>query len=237
MHMIRFAICDDDPVQLEALRAALTGAIPPEYSNNAPTLFNDPAELLYREGTGVNYDILLLDVMMPPYDGIDVARQINRISPATQVIFVSAFPELSLDAYAAEHLYFLKKPVDPARLKDAVARAVHHIESQRLSRFLLPLHRSVSRVFTVSEVLYFERRARATHIVTAESRFETTLRLPALEAALPNGAFARSHNSFLVNLAKVQTCSRTQLCIVNGDLLPVSNRWRDSFTAALARSL
>ena len=74
-------------------------------------------------------DVVFLDVQMPGGDGFDV---IARVDPATMpaVVFVTAFDEFAVEAFEAEAADYLLKPVDPARLAQAVDRVKRRLASR-----------------------------------------------------------------------------------------------------------
>ena len=59
---------------------------------------------------------------MPGLTGIDVAR---RIAGRASVVFVTAYGDHALAAFDAGAVDYVLKPVDPARLAQAVARVRH----------------------------------------------------------------------------------------------------------------
>ena len=65
-------------------------------------------------------DALLLDVQMPELDGLAVAASLPDDGPA--VIFVTAFDAFALQAFDAQAVDYLLKPVAPDRLARALAR-------------------------------------------------------------------------------------------------------------------
>ena len=64
-------------------------------------------------------DICFLDVHMPGLTGVQAARLIGR---RAHVVFVTAFDQYAVQAFAEGALDYLVKPVEPARLADTVAR-------------------------------------------------------------------------------------------------------------------
>jgi two-component system LytT family response regulator len=67
-------------------------------------------------------DLVFLDIQMPVMDGFEVLRRIQ--GPAMpMVVFVTAFDEYAIQAFEAHALDYLLKPVDDARLADALDRA------------------------------------------------------------------------------------------------------------------
>jgi len=85
----------------------------------------DGLTALEQFGDGSRFDAVVLDQKMPGVDGIETLRQMLRRSPETPIVMVTAFGsiELAVDAMKAGARDFLKKPLTPALLRDAL-RAV-----------------------------------------------------------------------------------------------------------------
>jgi len=67
-------------------------------------------------------DLMFLDIQMPGMDGFEVLRRLSgREMPA--IIFVTAYDEFALQAFDANALDYLLKPINDERLAEAVERA------------------------------------------------------------------------------------------------------------------
>ncbi len=73
-------------------------------------------------------DVILLDIRMPAMDGIEVARHLAAMPEPPAVIFVTAFDQYALDAFDAQAVGYLLKPVRREKLQSALHSA------QRLTR-------------------------------------------------------------------------------------------------------
>ncbi|MBW1739850.1 MAG: response regulator [Deltaproteobacteria bacterium] len=74
---------------------------------------------------GYNFDVVILDVLMPGMDGVEVLREIKKIKPLTEVIMLtgnasveSAVEGMKLGAYD-----YLMKPCDTEELLSKVNKA------------------------------------------------------------------------------------------------------------------
>jgi two-component system LytT family response regulator len=72
-------------------------------------------------------DLALLDLQMPELDGIGVVRMLKR-SAQPLVAFVTAFDEYAVRAFELNAVDYLLKPVDKARLRETLNRALERIE-------------------------------------------------------------------------------------------------------------
>ena len=64
-------------------------------------------------------DVCFLDVHMPGMTGVEAARHIGR---RAHLVFVTAYDQYAVQAFAQGVLDYLVKPVEPARLAETVAR-------------------------------------------------------------------------------------------------------------------
>src|SRR5688572_16349578 len=67
-------------------------------------------------------DVVFLDIRMPGIDGLALAELIGRTPDPPRVVFVTAYEDHAVDAFGLQAIDYLLKPVDPARLAEAVRR-------------------------------------------------------------------------------------------------------------------
>ncbi|ETW96503.1 MAG: hypothetical protein ETSY1_26385 [Candidatus Entotheonella factor] len=80
-----------------------------------------------------NYDLLLLDVLLPDVNGLDLLPVIHEMCPALKVIIMTGHADkaMAIDALRAGAFDFLEKPIDLTLLHHTVKRA---IEAQEMAR-------------------------------------------------------------------------------------------------------
>jgi two-component system LytT family response regulator len=76
-------------------------------------------------------NLMFLDVQMPGLSGFQVLSKLPQES-APWIVFVTAFDRYALDAFAAQALDYLLKPVDEARLARSLDRVRHEMQQQSL---------------------------------------------------------------------------------------------------------
>jgi DNA-binding LytR/AlgR family response regulator len=108
-------IADDEPLLRDALRRQLAVAWPEldvvaEARNGREAIERFEA---YRPA------VCFLDIHMPGVSGLEAATHIGR---RAHIVFVTAYDQYALQAFAHGALDYLLKPVEPARLADTVVR-------------------------------------------------------------------------------------------------------------------
>ncbi len=83
--MKKIAIIDDDVSILEMLESFLKRSEKFEIDT-----FSNPQSVLQTLKNG-EYDLVLLDIMMPQLNGLDVLKEVKKVSPNTKVIMMTAF--------------------------------------------------------------------------------------------------------------------------------------------------
>jgi len=79
-------------------------------------------------------DLILVDVVMPEVNGVDLVRMIRERWPEPRILFMSAFPAevLAREGLKDLRVQFLAKPFTRDELLGAVLRALNSEETERL---------------------------------------------------------------------------------------------------------
>jgi len=73
-----------------------------------------------------HFDVILVDWMMPGFDGMDVVEEIDRRSPNSAVVMISGYPSVgrATEAMKRGAMDYVAKPFKPEEITMAVKRAV-----------------------------------------------------------------------------------------------------------------
>jgi CheY-like chemotaxis protein len=87
---------------------------------------SDGQECLQLYGDGSSWDLVLLDQRMPGMDGLETLGKIKQLDPGAPVIMATAYAsiELAVDAMKLGASDFVRKPMTPELLRNAVAAAL-----------------------------------------------------------------------------------------------------------------
>lgn len=108
-------IADDEPLLREALARQLAQAWP---ELEVVAQARNGREAIERFDA-LRPDVCFLDVHMPGLSGIEAAKHIGR---RAHLVFVTAFDQYAVEAFAQGALDYLVKPVEPGRLAETVSR-------------------------------------------------------------------------------------------------------------------
>jgi DNA-binding LytR/AlgR family response regulator len=118
----RALIADDEPLLRDALERHLAQAWPQLEVVARARNGREAIELFEAHWPQVCF----LDVQMPGKTGVEAASHIGR---RAHIVFVTAFDEYAVEAFAQGALDYLVKPVEPGRLAETVARVQERLRS------------------------------------------------------------------------------------------------------------
>jgi two-component system, LytTR family, response regulator len=102
-------------------------------------------------------DLALLDLQMPELDGIGVVRMLKK-ADMPLVAFVTAYDEYAVKAFEVNAVDYLLKPVEKARLRQAINRAQERIEhSEIVAEQAAHLDAAINAYEAASRPPYLER--------------------------------------------------------------------------------
>ncbi len=225
--MLRIAVCDDDAVELERA-ASLLG----DYLKERPQLpaslsrFGDGRSLLDALKQGRDFDLYLLDVLMPGLNGIEVGKAVRRLGRDGAIVYLTASPDYAVDSYLTRAFFYLLKPVGREQLfevLDQAAAALHKRKNQ------VTIVNTVSglRSVPLDDILYVERvdRFMRYYLAGGETVDSRTIRgslRDASEALLADRRFALCGASFVLGLHHVKTVGRNEALLDSGGCIPVA---------------
>jgi DNA-binding LytR/AlgR family response regulator len=170
-------------------------------------------------------DVVFLDVRMPQRDGLSTAHALCERRNSPLIVFVTAFGEYAVEAFAEAAIDYLLKPIDPARLERCVARLRERVASRNEAsgdmlrslehllaragsraaplRYIRAGTGGTVRLIPVEDVLWFE--AADKYVTVATSKGDRTIRMTLREllAQLDPAVFWQVHRGTIVNTRHV----------------------------------
>ena len=67
-------------------------------------------------------DLAVLDIEIGNSSGLELCRALHEINPTTNVVFLTAYPDYSLDAWKTEASGFILKPLTPEGVKEQLKK-------------------------------------------------------------------------------------------------------------------
>jgi len=161
-------------------------------------------------------ELIFLDIRMPGMSGMEVAQHLTAFENPPAVIFTTAHNEFALEAFEANAIDYLLKPIRRERLRTALGK-LHplsakvkpslSIEGPR-KNFALT-EKGKIRLVPLEDVVYFRADSKLVQIRTTDGEHVISEVLNSLEEEL-NDKFIRVHRNALVSKAHIDGLTKDE---------------------------
>lgn len=248
---MRLLIVDDEEPGRVNLRYALAAHLECEIVAECASAASARATLARKE-----IDVVFLDIQMPQESGLSLARVLSLQAEPPLIIFVTAHSEHAIEAFEVHALDYLLKPLDDARLAQAVERAAAMLAQRQrqaygdalrgyvgvgASQYLAHISvRSIGRIDQVdtAHILWIESAGNYVRLHTATKCLLHRVALSRLEHHLNPSQFLRVHRGAIVRRDQVSRLAVVGdgsylLTLHCGAEVPVSERYWQSVKASM----
>jgi two-component system LytT family response regulator len=217
--MLKTFIVDDEPLALERLRRMLQATGRVEIAGAC----SDPVEAV-EQIRWSRPQLLFLDIHMPELTGFELLAELEQQQPL--VVFTTAYDQHALEAFQVNSIDYLMKPIEPAHLERALAKAERLLAQAEAApdlRALLAqigaaikpgaastaplwMERIASRtgdkleLVDLSRVTHFYASDKLTYAATSERSYTVDPSITELESKLDPVRFVRIHRATILNL-------------------------------------
>ena len=217
--LFQIAVCDDVKMDKEEIAQMTKAICEEEQICQEISCFESAEALLERLEEGSQYDLLLIDVLMPGLDGMELARILRKQEEQVSIVFISCNREMAMQGYEVSAARYLAKPLNQEKLKEALLFC--YGQYRREQDLLLPINGGTRRV-APKEIYYIEIAGRKCRIRMEKEEWDVNLSISQMADMLSEYDFIRSHQSFLVNFRHVQSFCTSSLKLTDGRDIPVS---------------
>ncbi len=234
---MRIAVCDDDEREISRIRELMTEyQVSRKISVDCHYFMNSTDFLC--ELKGGEYDLVLLDVLMPGTGGIGAAQELRKLDENVRLIFVSASPEFAVESYSVGAYYYLLKPISADSFFKLLDKVRGELSVQTEQGFIIKSREGVGRI-VFSALAYVEviNKTVFFHLADGVVREVTATLADFEEKLMSRPEFLKTHRSYLVNLRYIQAIDINCVVMKNGDRIPLSRQRRGQVQDAYMRFL
>ena len=232
---INCIIIDDEPLARKGLK---------EYIADTDFLaligeFDNPLKATDLISRG-EVQLLFLDIQMPKITGLEFFKMLQHPPP---VIFTTAYPQYALDGFEVNALDYLVKPVSFERFLKAAMKAKEYYEVREKNAseasvqsagyfFIKADNRLVKLQY--DDILFVEALQNYVVIHTGDKKYITYLTFRSVEEYLPSERFIKTHKSYIVAAAKIESIEGNDIRIGQHHI-PISRNLKDEVMERLLK--
>ena len=228
--MVRIAICDDDLQFLNQTKEALL-AWSVMQDNIYISCFQD-GDSLIQAHTSSPFDIIILDIVMPLFNGIEVSKEIRAFDNHVKIVFLTSSEEFAIQSYSVKATNYLLKPLVTEQLYSCLHEIISELAIEPLNLLVKEGH--LTHIINIKNIAYVESLNKIVLIhLTNGNTIQSTEPLYNFENTLTlDNGFFKCNRSFIVNIYQIATYSAKEITLVSGTRIPISRNQHQAFVDA-----
>jgi DNA-binding LytR/AlgR family response regulator len=222
--MLQIAVCDDNIDELANMVQLLNQYRESKHLDCEYALFQNGFELVSSLEKGKRFDIYCLDIIMPGFTGIEVAKEIRNYDKTAPILFFTSSPEFALESYSVKAINYVLKPISKEKLFFTFDDILERINTEKNdAAIVVKSNEGIQRIL-ISNLVFAEVIGRNVlyHLQSGKVIECTESFSAACDNLLKYGHFIRTHRSFIVNMQYIDTIDNNQVTLQTLSRVPVS---------------
>ena len=228
MNKIQIAILDDDMNYSELLYQHCKKYF--ELHNELYQIQKYTDVLTFLNEDYTKFDLLLLDIQMPLYNGIEIAKKVRDVNKKGFICFVTDYSDYIYQSFKVHAFDYINKPVTEDKLFQLLNDVCNY--SKMITNQTKIILQSIEGEIVLSsdQVLYFEyfdkllnSFHRVIKVYTVNQEYIVKEKISNLYDRLPDG-FIMPHKSFIVNMEHIKLFKQNEIIMDNNVSIPMSQK-------------
>ncbi len=222
--MLQIAICDDNIDELSNMVQLINLYRTSKNFSCEYAVFSNGFELVSALEKGKRFDIYCLDIIMPGFTGIDVAKEIRGFNKTAPILFFTSSPEFALESYSVKAINYILKPISKEKLFFTFDEVLERIKVERdEDAVIVKSNEGIQRIL-ISNLVFAEVIGRNVlyHLRSGKVIECTESFYSVCDHLLKYGCFVKPHRSYLVNMQYVDTIKNHQVTLQTLSSIPIA---------------
>lgn len=222
--MLQIAICDDNIDELSNMVQLLDLYRASKNFSCEYAVFPNGFELVSALEKEKRFDIYCLDIIMPGFTGIDVAKEIRGYDKTAPIIFFTSSPEFALESYSVKAINYILKPITKEKLFFTFDELLEQIKTEKEEDAIIVKSNEGIQKILISNLTFAEvmgrnvlYHLRSGKVIKCIEPFSTLC-----DNLIKYGCFIKPHRSYIVNMQYVDTIENHQITLQTLSSVPIA---------------
>jgi DNA-binding LytR/AlgR family response regulator len=224
MLMLQIAICDDNIDELSNMVQLINLYRSSKNLNCEYAVFPNGFDLVSTLEKGKMFDIYCLDIIMPGFMGIDVAKEIRVYDKTAPILFFTSSPEFALESYSVKAINYVLKPISKEKLFFTFDEMLEQIKAKKNEDMVIVKSNEGLQKILISNLVFAEVIGRNVlyHLLSGKVIECTESFTSVCDNLLKYRQFIKTHRSYIVNMQYVDTIENHQVTLQTLSSVPVA---------------
>ena len=222
--MLQIAVCDDNIDELSNMVQLINLYRTTKNINCEYAVFPNGLDLVSNLEKGKRFDIYCLDIIMPGFSGIDVAKEIRNFDKAAPILFFTSSPEYALESYSVKAINYVLKPISKDKFFFTFDEILERIKAEEKEDAIIVKSNMGLQKILISNLTFIEvigrnvlYHLRSGKVIECTESFSSVC-----DTLMKHGCFMKPHRSYLVNMQYVDNINNHQVILQTLSSIPVA---------------
>ncbi len=222
--MLQLAICDDNIEELSNMIQLINEYRSSKHISLEYAVFSNGYELISVLEKGKRFDIYCLDIIMPTFTGIEVAKKIRSVDQSTQIIFFTSSSDYAFESYSVKALNYILKPISKEKLFITLDELLDRIKIDDAFDSIIVKNKNGIQRILLTDLVYAEIIGRNAfyHLISGKVIECMESFSSVCEKLLKHTCFMKTHRSYIVNLQYIDTIENNQITLQTLSTIPIA---------------
>jgi len=222
--VLQIAICDDNIDELSNMVQLMNLYRSSKHLNCEYAVFPNGFDLVSVLGKGKQFDIYCLDIIMPGFSGIDVAKEIRVFDKTAPILFFTTSSEFALESYSVKAINYLLKPITKEKFSHAFDEILEQLKIEKKDdAIIVKSNEGIQRIL-ISNLVFAEVSGRKVlyHLLSGKVIECSEPFFSVCDNLMKYECFIKTHRSYIVNMQYVDTIEEHCLILQNLSSVPIA---------------
>lgn len=221
--MVQIAVCDDNIDELSNIIQLINQYRISKNLNCEYAVFQNGFELISVLEKGKSFDLYCLDIIMPAFTGIDVAKEIRVFDKNVPILFFTSSPEFALESYSVKAINYVLKPISKEKLFFTFDEVLERIKMPEEDAIIVKSIEGIQKIL-ISTLVFAEIIGRNVlyHLLSGKIIECTQSFTSVCDKLMKYNCFIKTHRAYIVNMQYVNTIENHQVILQNLSTVPIA---------------
>ena len=222
--MLQIAVCDDNIDELSNMVQLIDLYRTSKHLNCESAVFSNGFELVSALEKGKRFDIYCLDIIMPGFTGINLAKEIRGFDKTAPILFFTSSSEFALESYSVKAINYVLKPISKEKLFFTFDEILEQIKEEKDEDMIIVKSNEGIQKILIFNLTFIEvigrnvlYHLRSGKVIECTEPFSSVC-----DTLLKYKCFIKPHRSYLVNMQYVDTIENHQVTLQTLSTIPIA---------------
>lgn len=180
------------------------------------------------------FDIVFLDIEMKELNGIQTAKELNRINKNTIIFIITAYQKYLDEAMDLHIFRYIDKPIQAKRIYNGLDKAIEQINNGEI---IFKTRNDGIVTLRKNEIVFVEVKIKTVYVTTVDNQYIAREKMSLFREKLSATYFASPHISYIINFNFVKNYYRDHVLMKTGQTISIAPKKQNEIKKKFMRFL